>query len=204
MRRGACRRGGQPPARCPRSARPAGQGAPCQRPPTPRCARTRAVVPAFSTPPRRRRLRPGSRSGATAGRTRARRRRCRCRRTRTPCQYANDQHDQHPPSSPERSQADQRQGDARQADLLLEIETVQADATLQRRLVDAHHHRRAPVGLGDVEPERADALGQRRGRVGDLPEIRGVPGVLRGAKRRARDREAQRRGPRTPADGRRA
>ena len=48
-----------------------------------------------------------------------------------------------------------------------------------------------------------DALGQRRRRVGDLPEIGGVPQVLRGAQRRARDGEADAAARDRPAAGRR-
>jgi hypothetical protein len=102
-----------------------------------------------------------------------------------------DERAQAPVATEQPGEAGSGGGHAGHAELLAEIEPPHRQPLGHRPPRDPLHHRRAPVGLGDVEPEVADALTERGARIGDLPEVGGVPGVLRGTGRRADRRNRQ-------------
>ncbi len=80
---------------------------------------------------------------------------------------------------------EQRAGDA---ELLCEIELVHREVVAQQRRRHVQHHRVSPVGLGDVEPESLQRVGQAVRRVGQQPQRAHVPPVLERANRGANGR----------------
>ena len=154
-RRAACRRSDPQRATCRSRARRSSQGRSADEPSSRHAAAW--PPPAAVTQCRSRPRAPRTRG--RAGRRRGRLRRCRCRQSAPRRAIPYDQHS-HSWLPDEPRQADQRGRHADPAELLDHIEPVQRQARPQRRFVNAHDHRAAPVALRDVEPECLQGIGE--------------------------------------------